>query len=147
MPELEAVRAALSGTRAGTAFDILLVMDNAGALVAADWNEANSTETVSALLALAQRILNRPNGLNALAEAGETHFFDWDGRQVICRPFEVADQPWLLVALTPPRGAYKQALGRLIKQLQNELTPAPPKSVKPAKTTKPRAKRKTPSRG
>jgi|SRR5579864_2697153 len=142
MPELEAIHTALSGTRAGTAFDIILVTDSAGALVAADWNESVAPDTFSALLALAQRVLDRPNGLNALVESGETHFYDWDGRQVVCRPLEVVDQRWLLVALAPPRGAYKQALGRLIKQLQAELAPESPK---PGKASKPRTKRKTSS--
>jgi hypothetical protein len=147
MPELDAIRAALSDTRAGTAFDIVVVTDNTGALVAADWSDNVSGDTFSALLALAQRVVNRPNGVSALVESGESHFFDWDGRQVVCRPFEVVDQPWLLVALAPPRGTYKQALGRLIKQLQAELALASPKPSKPTKTSKPRAKRKTPSRG
>jgi hypothetical protein len=143
MPELEAVRSALADTRAGTAFDIVLVTDNTGALVAGDWSETVAPDSVTGLLALAQRVTDDPNNFNVLAESGESHFFDWDGRQVVCRPFEVADQPWLLVALAPPRGSYKQALGRLIKQIQTELAPESPKSNQSGK--KPRTKRKTSS--
>jgi len=147
MPDLDAVRAALSGTRAGTAFDIVLVTDSAGVLVAADSGDGVSPDAFSALLAVAQRVVSRSNGLNALIESGEAHFFDWDGRQVVCRPFEVVAQPWLLVALAPPRGTYKQALSRLIKQLRGELAPLFPKPAKVRKTSKPRAKRKTSGRG
>ncbi len=144
MPEFDAIRAALTDTRAGTVFDIVLVTDSAGALLAADWSEAVSPETFSALLALAQRVTSRPDGLDALTASGESHFFDWDGRQVVCRPFAAMDGSWLVVALAPPRGAYKQALGRLIKQLQTEIAPALPKPGKIAKAAKPRTKRTSP---
>ncbi len=136
MPEFDSIRAALTDSRAGTVFDIVLLTDNTGALLAADWSETVSPESFQSLLALAQRVVSQTNGLNI--PAGESHFFDWDGRQVVCRPFIANDRSWLLVALAPPRGAYQQALGRLIKQLQNELEPASPKPKKP---TKPRAKR------
>ena len=49
-----------------------------------------------------------------LAAVGESVFFDWEGRQIICRWFTVKDQPRLFVIMAPQAKPYKRAAAQLV---------------------------------
>ncbi len=116
----DAIRAALSQARAPLL--AVLLTDSSGQPLGMDGDNDLPPDTFEALADLARRVIDRQTGLVA-AKARTIEFFDWEGRQVICRAFLADDRPWLLAALTPPQKSYKQALTKLIKRLQAILNP------------------------
>ena len=114
--------AALSISRDGKKLVAVLLADRAGrVLVELSDSPSAASETSEALHALAQRIVAYHAALCEKADP-ETHFFDWDGRQVIGKWVEAGGRSWLLVALCPPKAPYKQAVARMIKALETALS-------------------------
>ncbi len=114
----------LEPVRASAKLEAVLVTDQVGHLIGAAAMEQVTPETLDALLALARRVVSSADQFKALIAAKETLFFDWEGRQVVCRPFEAAKQPYLLVIFAPRQKAYKQAASKLIKAAQKTLKSA-----------------------
>ena len=112
---------ALAAGRAGTKLEAVLIADQDGnTLLEAAEETPNAPEIASALRALALRIAAQAPKLAQNADH-ETHFFDWEGRQVIGKQFKAGSQDWLLVALCLPKASYKQAVTRLIKSIEIAL--------------------------
>ncbi len=127
MPILEPIRL-------NAKFEAVLVTDSTANVISAAYAEGVPLETLDALLALASRAAARQTDLQTLIDAKETIFFDWEGRQVICRLFQAGKQPYLMVVLAARGKAYKQTVGKLIKAAQKALQPKKEKSQdKPAK--------------
>jgi hypothetical protein len=103
-------------TQAG--FEAALIIDLKGSILAAARADDTMPETVGALLDIALRIAARPEDRAKLADVGESIFFDWDGRQVICRWFtrRKSSEPRLLVVLAPRGKPYKRAVSLLVKE-------------------------------
>ena len=119
--ERDQLTTALAAGRAGTKLEAVLVADQDGqVLVEAPDMTISEPELVAALRALAARIAAQTAELTNKADY-ETHFFDWDGRQVIGKRFEAGSRTWLLVALCPPKAYYKQAFTRVIKAVEAVL--------------------------
>lgn len=110
----------VEGIRAEAGFDAVLIADLKGKIVAVARADDTSPEMLEALLDMATRIATRPEDREALADTGESSFFDWEGRQIVCRRFE-AHGPRLLIMLSAKRKPHKRAAARLIKAAQNVL--------------------------
>jgi hypothetical protein len=106
--------------RAESGFEVILVTDLKGSIIASARDDETSPDTLGALLDVATRITVRPEDRADLAAEGESVFFDWEGRQVICRWLAMR-HPRLLVILAPRGAAYKRAISRLIKQAGGAL--------------------------
>jgi hypothetical protein len=133
LSEIERARltTALATSFCGTKLEVVLLADRDGQLLfEATVSPTVSAETADALYALAYRIATHQAALSQFADH-ETHFFDWDGRQVIGKRIEVHGHVWLLIALCPAKTSYKQAFARVIKALEGALkadqTPTKPK--------------------
>ena len=110
---------ALVSGRTGTKLEVLLLAGQDGQVWCEATDEGYATaETSDALRALAWRIAAQSTETGQYADH-ETHFFDWDGRQVIGKWLNRRGQKWLLVLLLPPKVHYKQALTRVIKALDS----------------------------
>jgi hypothetical protein len=107
-------------SRSEAEFEVVLLTDLQGQIVAAARSDDATPETLGALLDVAGRIAARPDDRSKLAAAGESTFFDWDGRRVICRWLTLsnASEPLLLVVLAPQGKAYKRAVSQLAKELR-----------------------------
>ncbi len=120
---LETLETQLEQTRAEAEFEAVLLTDFGGKIIAAARSDETSPETIGALLEMAVHFAANPEDRSRLSDAGESSFFDWQGRQVIFRWFMVGQQPYLLVVLAPPGKAYKRAAGQLVRQVQRTLAP------------------------
>jgi len=131
--QAEAIRVALHSQRGS--LGVVMLVDDTGKPVGLDSADPYARATFDALYAMARRVLayDPEVGIDLLKVEDAVVFFDWEGRQAICKAFAADNRTWLLVALVPPEKPYKQALAKVIKALQTILTPPAPK--------KPRAKR------
>ena len=66
---------------------------------------------------MATQLAARDEDRTRLADQGESEFFDWEGRRVVCRWVE-ARKPAVLVVLVPKAKSYKWAVGRMVKEVQ-----------------------------
>ncbi len=101
-------------------FEAALITDLKGNILAAARSDDTPPDMVGALLDVAMRIAARPEDRVKLADVGESTFFDWEGRQVICRWFtrRKPPEPRLLVVLAPRGKPYKRAVKLLVKEAQ-----------------------------
>ncbi len=104
-------------TRSDSGFEAMIVANLRGQIVAAARSDGTEAETMETLVDMALRIVVSLENVIALAKIGESTFFDWEGRQVICRRFE-APGTHLLIVLAPPGVHYKRAMARFIKRAQ-----------------------------
>jgi hypothetical protein len=111
----------LEQIRAQAEFEALLLTDLKGNVIAAARSDEAAPESIGGLLDVAMRIAARPDDRQQLASVGESVFFDWAGRQIICRWFTVKDQPRLFVILAPHGKPYKRAATQLVKEAQRAL--------------------------
>ena len=113
--------AQLEEIRAQAEFEALLLTDLTGNVIAAARSDDAAPETIGGLLDVAMRIAARPDDRQQLATVGESVFFDWEGRQIICRWFTVKEQPRLFVILAPHGKPYKRAATQLVATAKREL--------------------------
>ncbi len=113
--------ARLEEIRAQAEFEALLLTDLTGNVIAAARSDDAAPETIGGLLDVAMRIAARPDDRAQLAAVGESVFFDWGGRQIICRWFTVKEQPRLFVILAPHGKSYKRAATQLVAVAKREL--------------------------
>jgi hypothetical protein len=107
--------------RSQAEFVAVLLTDLKGNVMAAVRSDDASPDSIGALLDVSTRIAARPDDRQKLAAVGESVFFDWEGRQIICRWFTVKDQPRLFVILAPHGKPYKRAASQLIGAAQREM--------------------------
>jgi hypothetical protein len=121
-PSLETL---IERVRAEAGFEAALITDLRGSILAAARADDTPPDMVGALLDIAMRIVARPEDRAKLADVGESTFFDWEGRQVICRWFRrrKPPEPRLLVVLAPRGKPYKRAVSLLVREAQR--LPAP----------------------
>jgi hypothetical protein len=100
--------------RAEAGWEAVLLTDPDGKIVSAARADSTTPEMLDALLSLALRIAARPEDRAALAKTGQSTFFDWEGRRVICRYID-APASRLLIILTPRGTSYKRAANRLVR--------------------------------
>jgi hypothetical protein len=107
-------------SRSEAEFEVVMLTDLKGQIIAAARSDEATPETLGALLDVAGRIAARPDERTKLAAAGESTFFDWDGRRVICRWLKLSgtSEPHLLIVLVPHGKAYKRAVSQIAKQLR-----------------------------
>jgi hypothetical protein len=110
---------ALEQVRAEAGFEAIILTDLSGNIISAARDEETPPELLGALLDVALRMTVRAEERSKLATAGESTFFDWEGRQVICRWFD-KPQPRLIVILSPRGKSYKRVLTTLVKTVQRE---------------------------
>lgn len=117
MPDITTI---IEQSRSEAEFEVVLLTDLRGQIVAATRSDDATPETLGALLDMAGRIAARPDDRAKLAAAGESTFFDWDGRRVICRWLRPSGalEPLLLVILAPYGKVYKRAVSQLAKALR-----------------------------
>ncbi len=111
---LDELEALLEQIRAQAEFEALLLTDLKGNVIAAARSDDAAPESIGGLLDVATRIAERPDDRQQLASVGESVFFDWEGRQIICRWFTVKDDPRLFVILAPHAKPYKRAATQLV---------------------------------
>ncbi len=109
-------------TRAEAAFDAVLLTDFDGQILAAARADDTTPDMIGALLDMAVRFAASPEDRSRLSDAGESTFFDWEGRQVIFRWFMADQRRCLLVILAPHGKAYKRAAGQLVRLAQRALS-------------------------
>jgi hypothetical protein len=109
--------------RVDAGFEVVLLADLQGHVLAAARSEETTPETLGSLLDVAARMAARPEDRSRLADAGESTFFDWAGRQAICRWFTAHQPPqvYLLVILAPRGKPHKRAAGHLVREVQRRL--------------------------
>jgi hypothetical protein len=117
MPDMATI---IEQSRSEAEFEVVMLTDLRGQIVAAARSDNATPETLGALLDVAGRIAARPDDRAKLATAGESTFFDWDGRRVVCRWLKLsgASEPLLLVVLAPQGKTYKRAVSQLVKELR-----------------------------
>jgi hypothetical protein len=120
MPDMPPISTILEQSRNEAEFEVVLLTDLQGGIAAAARSDGATPEMLGALLDVAQRIAARPDDRAKLAAAGESTFFDWEGRRVICRwlILPTTQEPHLLVVLAPHGKAYKRAISQLAKELR-----------------------------
>ena len=106
--------------RVDAGFEAVLLTDLRSHVLAAARSDDTTPETLDSLLDVATRIAARSEDRSRLADAGEITFFDWEGRQVICRWFTARQPPqvYLLVILAPRGKPHKRATGHLVREVQ-----------------------------
>jgi hypothetical protein len=106
--------------RVDAGFEAVLLADLQGRILAAARSDATTPETLGSLLDVATRMAARAEDRSRLADAGESTFFDWEGRQVICRWFTAYQPPpvHLLVILAPRGKPHKRAASHLVREVQ-----------------------------
>ena len=114
----ETLESMIEQVRAEAGFEAALLLDLQGRILAAARGDETSPETIGALLDVAMRIVARPEDRAKLAEVSESTFFDWEGRQVVCRWYtrNKPPEPRLVVVLAPRGKPYKRAVGLLVKE-------------------------------
>lgn len=96
-----------------------LLINSEAAILARYIIDGLDAASEQALFDVAKRIFNYPEGLIALKQFAESIFYDIDGRRLICRVLELDDTLYLLVVLTPAEIAYKRALAKLERHIQD----------------------------
>ncbi len=104
--------------RAEAGWEAVLLTDLKGKITGSARADDTAPEMLDALLHMALRVAARPEDRAALAKTGQSTFFDWEGRQVICRYIDPqAPTPYLLILLVPHSKAYVRAAARLVRRL------------------------------
>ncbi len=116
---MENIHTRLEQLRADADFSAVIVTDSRATLLTAAYAKALQPETVRELWEMAARAVANTGG--KLERLREAVFYDWDGRQVVCRPFRVKATDYLLILLTPPKKSYKQAAGKIARSLETLL--------------------------
>jgi hypothetical protein len=112
---MDELNALMEQTRTDVHFDVLMITDVAGNVIAAARADEIEPEALDALVQTAQRIAARPDDVATLSQQGESLFFDWEGRQIVVR-WIAGKKPKLLLALVPPHVAFKRAIGGFIRK-------------------------------
>jgi hypothetical protein len=100
-----------------SSFDAALLTDLQANVLASIKRKDLPPDASGILMQVAMQVATRDEDRVRLAEAGESEFFDWEGRRVVCRWIE-ARTPTLLVVLVPKAKSYKWAVGRMVKEVQ-----------------------------
>ena len=109
---------AIEDIRSVSGFEAVLLTDLQGEILSAVRSDDVPPEVLGALLQVAEQVVIRASDANQkLTVPGESEFFDWNGRRVVCRWFK-ARRPGVVVALVPKGKAYRWAMGRLVKEIQ-----------------------------
>jgi hypothetical protein len=116
---MENIHARLEELRADADFSAVIVTDSKATLLTAAYARTLQPETVRELWEMAARAVANTGG--RLDQLREAIFYDWDGRQVVCRPFRARKVDYLLILLTPPKKSYKQAAGKIARALETLL--------------------------
>lgn len=115
----------LERARSDAEFEAILLIDLGGHVLSAARSDDIAPDTIEALLDVALRIVARPEDRVRLAEVGESTFFDWEGRQIVCRQFlplqHTGTEPLVFVVLAPRGKTYKRALSGLVRDFQRVL--------------------------
>jgi hypothetical protein len=119
MAEVDSLDNLLEQARDEAGFVAVILTDMDGKIVASARDDDTSPEMLGALLDIAMRITKSPEERAKLVTAGESAFFDWEGRQVVCRWLD-KPQPRLFVILAPRGKAYKRVLSTLVKAVQQK---------------------------
>ncbi|MEP7285698.1 MAG: hypothetical protein ABI947_08020 [Chloroflexota bacterium] len=114
MPETR-LGVALEDIRAQSGFEAALLIDRTGSVLASTHAPESSPESLEVLLQVALHAAGRAESGKSVA--GESEFFDWESRRVVCRWFQ-ARKPGVLVVLVPKGKSYKWAVNRLVRELQ-----------------------------
>ncbi len=114
MPESR-LAAAIEDIRIQSGFDAAVLVDMDGVILAAVHSADTEPGTLDMLFQVASQVTARAekNG-----KGGESEFFDWEGRRIVCRWFK-ARRPGVLVLLVPKGKSYKWATNRMVKELQH----------------------------
>jgi hypothetical protein len=107
---------ALEDIRGQSGFDLAVLTDLSGNILALSQAKEIPTGADNILLKIASQIAEQAQERGA-SLTGESEFFDWDGRRIVCRWFE-ARIPGVLVVLVPKGKSYKWAVGRMVKEVQ-----------------------------
>ncbi len=109
---------AIEDIRSVSGFEAVILTDLRGEILSAVRGSDTPPETLNGLLQVAEQVVIRASDRGQrLPLPGESEFFDWDGRRVVCRWF-TARRPGVVVALVPKGKAYRWAMGRLVKEIQ-----------------------------
>ena len=116
MPEAR-LEIAIEDIRSASGFEAVVLTDLRGEILSAVRSEGTPPEALDAMLDVASQVAVRATDKIGLSKAGESEFFDWDGRRVVCRWFQ-ARKPGVVVALIPKGKTYKWAMSRLVREIQ-----------------------------
>lgn len=104
--------------RLQSGFDAAVLVDMEGKMLAEVHSPETQPVTVDTLLQVANQVTVRAEDRTGVGASGESEFFDWDGRRIVCRWFK-ARKPGVLVLLVPKGKSYKWATNRMVKELQH----------------------------
>ena len=100
-------------------FEAAILIDLDSNILAESMEPGTNRQTLDTMSQIADQIAERVSE-NETPENGESEFFDWDGRRVVCRWFE-AETPGVLVALVSKSKSYRWAMNRMVKELQRQI--------------------------
>jgi hypothetical protein len=100
-------------------FEAAILTDLDSNILAESKESGTSQETLDVLSQIADQVAGRLSE-TGMPESGESEFFDWEGRRVVCRWFE-AQTPGVLVVLVPKSKSYRWAMNRMVKELQHQI--------------------------
>ena len=100
-------------------FEAAVLVDADSTLLAECQEPGTSQEALDILTEIAEQVAERISQ-SGMPESGESEFFDWEGRRVVCRWFE-ARNPGVLVVLVPKSKSYRWAVNRMVKELQRTI--------------------------
>jgi hypothetical protein len=109
---------AMEDIRVQSGFDAAVLTDLDGKLLSAVRSSDILEDTIDILLLVAAQIAARSEDAKAMETSGESEFFDWEGRRIVCRWFE-ARKPGVLVVLVPKGKSYRWAANRMVKEIQH----------------------------
>src|SRR5215470_4254665 len=102
--------------RSQSEFEAAILVDLESNILAETRQPGTSQETLDVLTQIGEQAAERISESDT-PESGESEFFDYEGRRVVCRWFE-AERPGVLVVLVPKNKSYKWAMNRMVKELQ-----------------------------
>ena len=117
MPETR-LYVAMEDIRVQSGFDAAVLTDLDGNVLSAVHSRDIPTDTIDILLAVAEQVAARSEDKKAMNVGGESEFFDWEGRRIVCRWFQ-ARKPGVLVVLVPKGKSYRWAANRMVKEIQH----------------------------
>ena len=117
MPETR-LYVAMEDIRVQSGFDAAVLTDLDGKLLSAVHATEVPEDTIDILLLVAGQIAARSDDKKAMDSTGESEFFDWEGRRIVCRWFQ-ARKPGVLVVLVPKGKSYRWAANRMVKEIQH----------------------------
>ncbi len=110
--------AAMDDIRVQSGFDAAVLIDMEGKMLAEVHSPETQPNTVETLLQVASQVTVRAENKSGVEASGESEFFDWEGRRIVCRWFK-ARRSGVLVLLVPKGKSYKWATNRMVKELQH----------------------------